>query len=99
LVPAFGVVDAVQNASVDCGHTASDYFWGKNKTFGFETRLPLGVNQRQHNAWMYHPNKSSWMRPSVPLPTRPATLLRLAGSSPLRCLALLDTPGASNCFL
>ena len=23
LVPAFGVVDAVQNASVDCGHTAS----------------------------------------------------------------------------
>lgn len=23
LVPAFGVVDAAQNASVDCGHTAS----------------------------------------------------------------------------
>jgi hypothetical protein len=43
------------------------------------------------------------MRPIAPLPTRQAALLRLAGSSPLRCLALLDTPGAahsgaSNCF-
>ncbi|MFN5939412.1 MAG: hypothetical protein ACK44C_03445, partial [Polaromonas sp.] len=43
------------------------------------------------------------MRPIAPLPTRPAALLRLAGSSPLRCLALPDTPGAahsgaSNCF-
>lgn len=54
LVPAFGVVDAVQNASVDCGHTASYYFVGKNKAFGFETTLPFGMNQRQQNAWMYY---------------------------------------------
>jgi TRAP-type mannitol/chloroaromatic compound transport system substrate-binding protein len=26
---------------------------GKNKTFGFETSLPFGLNQRQQNAWMY----------------------------------------------
>ena len=54
LVPAFGVVDAVQNASVDCGHTASYYFVGKNKAFGFETTLPFGMNQRQQNAWIYY---------------------------------------------
>ena len=54
LVPAFGVVDAVQTSSVECGHTASYYFVGKNKAFGFETTLPFGLNQRQQNAWMYY---------------------------------------------
>ena len=54
LVPAFGVVDAVQANSVECSHTASYYFVGKNKTFGFDTTLPFGMNQRQQNAWMYH---------------------------------------------
>lgn len=54
IVPAFGVVDAVQSASVEVCHTASYYFVGKNKTFGFETSLPFGLNQRQQNAWMYY---------------------------------------------
>ena len=54
LVPAFGVVDAVQGNSVECAHTASYYFVGKNKAFGFETTLPFGLNQRQQNAWMYY---------------------------------------------
>src|SRR5262245_61222007 len=34
LLPAFGVVDAVQGGSVECSHTASYYFVGKNKAFG-----------------------------------------------------------------
>src|SRR5262245_56109188 len=54
LMPAFGVVDAVQGGSVECAHTASYYFVGKNKAFGFETTLPFGLNQRQQNAWMYY---------------------------------------------
>ena len=54
IVPAFGVVDAVQGGSIECGHTASYYFVGKNRTFGFETTLPFGMNQRQQNAWMYY---------------------------------------------
>ena len=54
LMPAFGVVDAVQGGSVECSHTASYYFVGKNKAFGFETTLPFGMNQRQQNAWMYY---------------------------------------------
>ncbi len=54
LMPAFGVVDALQNNGVECAHTASYYFVGKNKSFGFETTLPFGLNQRQQNAWMYY---------------------------------------------
>ena len=54
LMPAFGVVDAVQQGSVECAHTASYYFVGKNKAFGFETTIPFGLNQRQQNAWMYY---------------------------------------------
>ena len=52
LMPAFGVVDGVQAGSVECAHTASYYFVGKNKAFGFETTLPFGLNQRQQNAWL-----------------------------------------------
>ena len=54
LVPAFGVVDAVQGNSVECAHSASYYFVGKNRAFGFDTTLPFGMNQRQQNAWMYY---------------------------------------------
>ena len=44
----------------------------------------------------------SAMHPIAPRLTRQAALLRLVGTSPLRCLALPDTPitahsGASNC--
>ena len=54
LMPAFGVVDALQNGGIECAHTASYYFVGKNRTIGFETTLPFGLNQRQQNAWMYY---------------------------------------------
>ena len=54
IVPAFGTVDAVQQGTVECTHTASYYFVGKNKTFAFDTPLPFGMNQRQQNAWIYY---------------------------------------------
>src|SRR5690349_7565195 len=54
IVPAFGVVDAIQQGTIECAHTASYYFVGKNKTFAFDTTLPFGMNQRQQNAWIYH---------------------------------------------
>ena len=54
IVPAFSTVDAVQNGTVECTHTASYYFVGKNKAFAFDTTLPFGLNQRQQNAWMYY---------------------------------------------
>src|SRR3954471_3856067 len=54
IVPAFGVVDAVQNATVQCCHTAPYYFFGKDATFAFGCAIPFGMNARQQNAWMYH---------------------------------------------
>ena len=53
LVPAMGVLDAVQNESVEAGHTASYFFIGKDPAFGFGTALPFGLNARGQNAWFY----------------------------------------------
>ena len=54
IVPPFGVVDAVQNGTVQCAHTAPYYFFGKDPTFAFGTAIPFGMNNRQQNAWMIH---------------------------------------------
>ena len=54
IVPAFGVVDAVQNATIQCAHTAPYYFFGKDPTFAFGCAIPFGMNDRQQNAWMMH---------------------------------------------
>jgi len=54
IVPPFGVVDAVQNGTIQCCHTAPYYFFGKDPTFAFGTAVPFGLNARQQNAWMYH---------------------------------------------
>ncbi len=51
IVPAFGVVDAVQNGTVQCAHTAPYYFWGKDPAFALDTAIPFSLNVRQTNAW------------------------------------------------
>ena len=51
IVPAFGVVDAVQNNTVQAAHTAPYYFWGKDPAFALDTAVPFGLNDRQMNAW------------------------------------------------
>ncbi len=56
LVPAFGVVDAVQNATVECAHTAPYYFFGKDDTFALGTAIPFGLNSRQMTAWLFEGN-------------------------------------------
>ncbi len=53
IVPPFQVADAIQNNTVEIGHTASYYFVGKDPTFAFDTAIPFGLNARQQNAWMY----------------------------------------------
>jgi TRAP-type mannitol/chloroaromatic compound transport system substrate-binding protein len=62
IVPAFGVVDAVQNATIQCAHTAPYYFFGKDPTFAFGCAIPFGMNYRQQNAWMYHGGGMALMR-------------------------------------
>jgi TRAP-type mannitol/chloroaromatic compound transport system substrate-binding protein len=54
IVPGLQVLDAVQNATVECGHSASYYYVGKNLAFAFDTALPFGMTARMQNAWMYH---------------------------------------------
>ena len=54
IVPGLQVLDAVQNATVECGHTAPYYYIGKDPAFAFGTALPFGLNARQQNAWMYY---------------------------------------------
>src|SRR5205085_4375661 len=46
IVPAFGVVDAVQNGTVECAHTAPYYFFGKDPTFALGCAIPFGMNDR-----------------------------------------------------
>jgi TRAP-type mannitol/chloroaromatic compound transport system substrate-binding protein len=53
LAPALGILDAVQQGSVECGHTASYYYVGKNPSLAFATSVPFGLNAQQQNAWLY----------------------------------------------
>lgn len=52
IVPPFGVMDAVQNRTVECGSTVSYYYYGKNPALCFDAAVPFGLNARQMNAWM-----------------------------------------------
>ena len=54
IVPGLQVLDAVQNGTVESGHTAAYYYIGKDPAFAFATALPFGLNARQQNAWMYY---------------------------------------------
>ncbi len=62
LMPAFGVVDGVQNGTVECAHTAPYYFFGKDETFAIGCAIPFGLNSRQMTAWMYEGNGLKLMR-------------------------------------
>ncbi len=62
IVPGLQVLDAVQNATVECGHTAGYYYVGKNMAFAFDTALPFGLTARMQNAWMYHGGGLALMR-------------------------------------
>lgn len=56
LVPALGVVDAVQQGTVEGGHTCAYYYFGKDDTFAMGTAIPFGLNSRQLTAWYYDGN-------------------------------------------
>ncbi|MBC7719221.1 MAG: ABC transporter substrate-binding protein [Chitinophagaceae bacterium] len=62
LMPAFGVVDAVQQGTVEAVHTAPYYFFGKDETFAIGGAIPFGLNSRQMSAWSFHGNGLKLMR-------------------------------------
>ena len=51
IVPALQVVDAVQAGTVEMGHSASYYYFGKDPSFAFDCAVPFGLNSRQQTAW------------------------------------------------
>jgi len=62
IVPGLQVLDAVQNQTVQIGHTAGYYYFGKNPTLCFDTTIPFGLTARQQNAWMMQGNGMKLMR-------------------------------------
>ena len=62
IVGALQVLDAVQAGTVECGHTAPYYYFGKDPTFAFATSIPFGLNTRQQFAWMHHGGGLELMR-------------------------------------
>jgi TRAP-type mannitol/chloroaromatic compound transport system substrate-binding protein len=51
IVPAFGVLDAVKNGTVELGYTSSYYYYDRDPTFCFDAAIPFGMNNRQVDAW------------------------------------------------
>ncbi len=54
IAPGLQALDVTQNGTVECCHTCSYYYVGKDKTFGIGTAIPFGMNARQMNAWIYY---------------------------------------------
>ncbi len=53
IVPPLQVLDAVQNGTVEMGHSAQYYYIGKDPTWALFCAHPFGLNARQQNAWFY----------------------------------------------
>ena len=51
IVPGLAIVDVVQSGSVEIGHTASYYYFGKDPTFAFGTSVAFGPNARLNQGW------------------------------------------------
>ncbi len=80
IVPGLQVLDAVQNGTVEIGHTASYYYFGKDPTFTFGSAVPFGPNMRLNQAWymlgggkeVLNEFYKELQRPSRCLPATPA---------------------------
>jgi TRAP-type mannitol/chloroaromatic compound transport system substrate-binding protein len=62
LAPALKVLSAVQDGTVECGHSASYYYVDRNKAFAFDCALPFGMTTRQQNAWVYYGGGNELLR-------------------------------------
>jgi TRAP-type mannitol/chloroaromatic compound transport system substrate-binding protein len=53
IVPALQALDATSNSTVECSHTVSYYYVGKDPTFAIFASVPFGLNARMQNSWLY----------------------------------------------
>ena len=63
IVPAGQVLDAVQAGTVEMGHTAGTYYFGKEPAFAFATGLPFGMNARQNYSFWHFGGGAEAMAP------------------------------------
>ena len=63
LVPAFNVLDAVQQGTVQIGHSASYYYIGKNEALAFDAGIPFGLSARQQHSWLYEGGGAELLAP------------------------------------
>ena len=56
LMPAFGVVDALQSDTIDMAQSAAYYFTGKDPVFAFSCAVPFGLTARQTTSWKRYGN-------------------------------------------
>lgn len=61
LMPAFGIVDALNDNSIEMGETAAYYYTGKDPAFAFGCAVPFGLTAQQTRAWKLHGNGSKLM--------------------------------------
>ncbi len=54
LTEGLKVLQAVQDNTVECGHTASYYYLDYGSALAFGTTLPFGLTASQQNAWLYY---------------------------------------------
>lgn len=54
IVGGLGVFDAVSNKTIECGHTLSSFYFGKDPVYAFDSGVAFGANARQQAAWLYY---------------------------------------------
>jgi TRAP-type mannitol/chloroaromatic compound transport system substrate-binding protein len=54
IVPATQALDAVSKNNVECGHTLTAFYFGKNPVYAFDSGVAFGPNSRQQAAWLYY---------------------------------------------
>ncbi|MFT5466636.1 MAG: TRAP-type mannitol/chloroaromatic compound transport system substrate-binding protein [Verrucomicrobiales bacterium] len=52
IMPGGEVFNAVQEKTVEIGHSAAYYYRSKHPAFAFETAVPFGLRARQQQAWL-----------------------------------------------
>jgi TRAP-type mannitol/chloroaromatic compound transport system substrate-binding protein len=53
IVPGLQALDAVSSGALECAHTPTYFYYGKDPTLGFGTGMPFGPNARLQHSWWH----------------------------------------------
>ncbi len=71
IVPAFQVLDAVSQGSVEMGHTAAIFWGGKMPAAPLFTTQPFGMTAHEHTAWLAAGGQALWEELYRPFKVQP----------------------------